>query len=233
MRGLKTAMMAAMVAVALSAPPAVAGEGGSEPSSVEAQVVQSWKQEAQSDPVAAEGLADFQKLTAAEQDRFLDLLHDARVWEKATHLAVAGPGTYRAAPDVEVVVHEPQRYAAAAGDPGSVAPLQLWNVVSTSQVDMKVLGVKLGHWRQEYGYTTKTGQYSIVSSDWCSGWWTGFAGLWNISTSTNHYKSGDFGICKSLHTGSLVFKGSFIQVNKEHGQQVAGPYRIRWWLQNV
>lgn len=30
-----------------------------------------------------------------------------------------------------------------------------------------------------------------------------------------------------------LFKGSFIQVNKEHGQQVAGPYRIRWWLQNV
>lgn len=106
-------------------------------------------------------------------------------------------------------------------------------MTTTSTIDFKILGVKLGHWSQEYGYTTRTGQYSIVSSDWCNGWWSGFAGFWNVSSSTNHYKSGNFGYCNTLHTGSVVFKGSFFQVNKEHGQQVAGPSRVTYWLINV
>lgn len=234
MSKVKAVLTAAAVLVALSGTPATAGmeSGSASPSMPE--LVQRWQQDAESDPVAARGLAEFQHLTAAEQSRFLDLLHDSELWEQAIQIASStpGPGVYRVTPDVEMVVHETQQLR-PAGDGTSTAPLQLWNVTTTSKIDFKILGIKLGHWKQEYGYTTKTGQYSIVSSDWCNGWWTGFSGFWNISSSTTHYKSGDFGYCKTLHAGGLVFKGSFIKVNKEHGQKVAGPSRVSYWLKNV
>ena len=235
MSRLKAGLAAATILFGLSAPPAFAkveayvevevDHGGSNSFT---DVVESWEQDAETDRVAASGLADFRQLTSDEQNRFFDLLHDPETWQNAAKTAssVSTAGTHQVVPDVEVVLHAPlqEKSAAAQEIAGSDnVPLNLWNGTAKSTIDFKIFGVKLGHWAQEYGYTTRTGQYSIVSSDWCKGWWSGFAGFWNVSSSTNHYKSGSFGYCKTLHTGSVVFEGSFIQVNKEHGQKVAGP----------
>lgn len=230
-------LAAAALLVGLSTSTSVAAGKDDSKQTPVAKVVKSWKQTAVKDPIAARALEEFQGLTAEKQERFVGLLNDPDVWEEAQVLmsSAASPGAHEVAPGVELVVGEPQQKVSAKNHPvgGAKVAAQFWNVQANSQVDFKILGIKLGHWRQEYGYTTKTGQYAIVSSDWCSGWWTGFAGFWNISSSTSHYKWGDFGYCKTRHQGSLVFKGSFITVNKEHGQQVAGPNRVSWWLKNV
>lgn len=243
MRKSLVAVMAAGMVLGAGAPMATADEIGHTVGSVNTReprdLVRSWGQKAKFDSLSRAALSRFRQLPPRQQNTFLALVQDPSTWDKATSVvaesSVSGVRQIKPGVVVEATfssVSTPVTRGAQFSSLNSSAA-RYWNVTSTSRFDFKILGIKLGHWKQEYGYKTKSGRYAIVSSDWCNGWWTGFAGFWNISSRTNHYKSGSFGYCKTLHTGSLVYKGAFITMNKEHGQKVAGPDWISAWLKNV
>lgn len=107
----------------------------------------------------------------------------------------------------------------------------IYNVTSTISIDAKLFGLSLGYWKQVYKY--RTGNKIVQYSDQCNGTWTGFSGFWAVSASTTHYKSGAYGHCTTIYTGSVVYKGSNVQVNKEYYQKVGGAGRLTWSMKNI
>lgn len=209
-----------------------------------AAVEAAWAQEARGNAEARQEFSKFQALPDKAKHRFVEVMADPEVMRgvlEAPGQAFVN-GSKNVSDEVEVVASSSTtrvpvaNRSAGAVAPSALAPIQaasLWNVTYNTRYDVKIFGIKTGHFKQEYRYTTRSNQWSIVSSDSCHGWWSGFAGFWNISSYNRHYKSGSYGYCKTRHEGSVVFKGAFVAMNKEHGSKVAGPYPITWWLKNV
>lgn len=107
----------------------------------------------------------------------------------------------------------------------------VYNVTATWQYNMKLFGITLGYWKQIFRY--QTGNAQVLTTQSCSGTFTGFSGLWAISVANERWVASGRGYCISTFTGSLVYKGSSVSSNKEMGLITDGAGIVNEYLINI
>lgn len=102
---------------------------------------------------------------------------------------------------------------------------------ATYPVAIQVLGISTGTYNLRYVFQATS--ISTAKNLECTGWFSGFAGFWNVSTSTSSYISGSTGTCRATHRMSDVYQGSFVTANKEQLLSYAGTYRVNAYVKNI
>ena len=161
---------------------------------------------------------------------------EAQIMENFSQLSIAEQQRIAADPMSAVVIGpaETSTTREAASSPGRVSVNAVeYNVTSNATSPTHMLGVKIGEFRMTFRYVT--GSNIVKRTTACDSWFSGFAGFWNMSVqSIDHYTiANGQAQCIARHHGSLVYKGSAINMNKQMGMTVNGPGIVNWWLNNI
>ncbi|NUU08341.1 hypothetical protein [Leifsonia sp. C5G2] len=102
---------------------------------------------------------------------------------------------------------------------------------ATYPVNASLFGITTGTFNMRYVFeATST---NVTRNLECTGWFTGAAGVWNISTSQSNYVSGGQGACTVTYRMSLAFKGSFFSANKQQQLVYKGTRLTSATLRNI
>lgn len=102
---------------------------------------------------------------------------------------------------------------------------------ATYPVNASLFGITTGTFNVRYVFeATST---NVTRNLECTGWFTGAAGVWNISTSQSNYVSGGQGVCTVTYRMSLAFKGSFFSANKQQQLIYKGTRLTSATLRNI
>ncbi|MGH1548317.1 hypothetical protein ACRAWB_03700 [Leifsonia poae] len=102
---------------------------------------------------------------------------------------------------------------------------------ATYPVNASLFGITTGTFTMRYVFEATS---TAVSRNLeCTGWFTGAAGVWSISTSQSNYVSGGLGSCTVNYRMSFAFKGSFFSANKQQQLQYKGTRLASASLKNI
>jgi len=102
---------------------------------------------------------------------------------------------------------------------------------ATYPVNASLFGITTGTFNMRYAFeATST---NVTRNLECTGWFTGAAGVWSISTSQSNYVSGGTGVCTVNYRMSLAFKGSFFSANKQQQLQYKGTRLTSASVRNI
>lgn len=113
----------------------------------------------------------------------------------------------------------------------ALAAATTYEVTSTSTYYQGAFGIHIGSFKQIFRY--QTGNNKVLKVHTCSGVYSGFSGFVSVDQSTDFYLSSGMGYCYTIYTGSLIYKGLGIKLNKEQALIVNGPGIYDRWLQNI
>ncbi|MFF9562857.1 hypothetical protein ACF1AJ_05875 [Leifsonia sp. NPDC014704] len=172
----------------------------------------------------------FDQLPAAEQERVADVIEEdpLSLMQFSTGAptltsgseTVAEPALARkVASSITTAAHHSVSTSRRALARSVASGLHIHTAVSsprytaTYPVNASLFGITTGTFNMRYVFeATST---NVTRNLECSGWFTGAAGVWNISTSQSNYLSGGSGSCTVRYNMALAFKGSFFSTNKQ------------------
>lgn len=189
----------------------------------------------------------FDRLTEAEQERVADAIEEdpLSVMKFDAGEPTLAPGTEtlavpalgsNVAASIKTAAHH--KLAGAKRASARVASgVHIQTVASnprytaTYPVNASLFGITTGTFNMRYVFeATST---NVTRNLECTGWFTGVAGVWNISTSQSNYVSGGTGVCTVNYRMSLAFKGSFFSANKQQQLQYKGTRLTSASLRNI
>lgn len=190
----------------------------------------------------------FDQLPAAEQERVADAIEEDPLslmqFSSGTPTLTSGSGTVaQPAPARDSAgsittasdhsVPDSKRPSArnAASGPHIQTAAANPRYTATYPVNASPFGVTTGTFAMRYVFeATST---NVTRNLECTGWFTGAAGVWNISTSQSNYVSGGSGACTVRYNMALAFKGSLFSANKQQQLIYKGTRLTSATLKNV
>lgn len=190
----------------------------------------------------------FDQLPSAEQERVADAIEEDPLsvmeFDAGEPRLISGTETLaepalarNIATSVKAAAHHTVANAKRASARNVASGLHIRTVASnprytaTYPVNASLFGITTGTFNMRYVFeATST---AVTRNLECAGWFTGAAGIWNISTSQSNYISGGTGVCTVNYRMSLAFKGSFFSANKQQQLQYKGTRLTSASLKNI
>jgi hypothetical protein len=190
----------------------------------------------------------FDQLPAAEQERVADTIEEdplslmqfstgAPILTSSTGTAAEPALARNIASSIKTASHHSVPNGERASARNAASGLHIQTVATnprytaTYLVNASLFGITTGTFNMRYVFeATST---NVTRNLECTGWFTGAAGIWNISTSQSNYVSGGSGACTVRYNMALAFKGSFFSANKQQQLIYTGTRLTSATLKNV
>ena len=190
----------------------------------------------------------FDQLSAAEQERVADAIEEDPLsvmqFDAGAPTLTSGAGILtepalgrNAASPIKAASHPSITNVKRASAHKVASGLKIRTVASnprytaTYPVNASLFGITTGTFNMRYVFeATST---NVTRNLECTGWFTGAAGVWSITTSQSNFLSGGTGVCTVNYRMSLAFKGSFFSANKQQQLQYKGTRLTSAILKNI
>lgn len=215
------------------------------PEAVFSDFVDTLKVDAKTDAALTERFDD---LSPAEQERVADAIEENPLsvmeFDAGAPTLTSGPGTSaqpalarNIASSINTAAYHNVANTKRASARNAASGLHIKTAAAaprytaTYPVNASLFGITTGTFNMRYVFeATST---NVTRNLECTGWFTGAAGVWNISTSQSNYVSGGQGACTVKYNMSLAFKGSFFSANKQQQLVYKGTRLTSASLKNI
>ena len=218
------------------------------PDSAEAvfnEFVDALKVDAKTDAALTE---QFDDLPPAEQERVADAIEENPLsvmeFDAGAPTLTSGTGTtpqsalaHSITSSIKTAAHHNIATTKRASERNGASGLHIQTAAAappytaTYPVNASLFGITTGTFNMRYVFeATST---NVTRNLECTGWFTGAAGVWSVSTNQSNYVSGGQGACTVKYNMSLGFKGSFFSANKQQQLVYKGTTLSSASLKNI
>lgn len=226
-RGAVAAITAVVLSLASTGAAAAVDDSDSIPEAPPA-TVQMFESQILTSEASAKQLAEYDALTDQQKAQLVAALTSEDPLSAPGMVATSTESTTR----VPVGASPFSQNSAKSGPVAPMAAATVYNVTSTSRIDVKWFGLfTVGYFKQIFRYQTDA--VRVLSTQSCSGTYSGTGGLLVVSASTSFWTASNKGTCITIYEGSMFYKGSSAYIHKEMGMVVNGQRIESRWLRNI